>query len=126
MAAKRAELVLVCVVGLVLGACASKARIGFVPSGPSYQARQGSCDIEVFMESKPDRPYEELGTINYHDERHRTAAGGLNIETVLPEIRRRACEVGADALVNVHVTDERRLEWAMFHVSATAIRFRQR
>lgn len=127
MRTRSTEALIVCLLGTALCSCASRAKISFVPKGPaSYEARQDQCQIQMFRDSKPDRPYVEIGTLNYHDERHRTGADGLKLDVVLPEIRRRACAVGADALMNIHVTDEKRLEWAMFHVSATAVRFRDR
>jgi hypothetical protein len=127
MRMKSPQALVVCLLGTLLCSCGAKARISFVPKGAaSYEARQGPCGIQVFQDSKPDRPYVEIGTINYHHERHRTSAGALKLDTALPQIRRRACEIGADAIVNIRVTDEKRLEWAMFHVTATAVRFQEK
>lgn len=101
-----------------------KAKIGFSPKGSGkYPAKSADCEIQVFQDLKPDRPFAELGVINYHDEKHRTKAGNLKLEVALPLIKARACQAGADAIMNVHVTQVKHLEWAMFHVSATAIRF---
>jgi hypothetical protein len=38
-------------------------------------------------------------------------------------MKARVCQAGADALINIRVTEVRRLEFAMFNVSATAVRF---
>lgn len=124
MGTRSAHRLIVCVLATMMSSCATHARISFVPKGSAaYEPRQPSCDVQVFRDAKPDRPYVEIGTINYHDERHRTSAGGLTLDAALPEIRRQACAAGADAVVNLHVTDEKRLEWAMFHVTAIAVRF---
>lgn len=111
------------ILAVVLSACGGTPRISFVPSMPgAYPAKPPACDLEVFRDAKPDRPSTPVGVIHYHLERHRTSAGALTLETALPEIKARACGAGADALV-VRVTEERHLEWAMFHVAATALRF---
>ena len=41
----------------------------------------------------------------------------------MPKIKARACKAGADALIDVRVTEVRRLEFAMFNVRAVAVRF---
>jgi hypothetical protein len=47
----------------------------------------------------------------------------LKLEVVLPAIKARACKLGADGLMDIRVTEVRRLEFAMFNVRATVIRF---
>jgi hypothetical protein len=121
---RSAQALALCLLGTLCLSCGGRARISFTPKTPgSYQPRQEPCEIQVFQDSKPDRSYVELGTLNYHHERHRASAGQLSLDAALLLLKKRACEIGADAIVNVHVTDERRLEWAMFHVAATAARF---
>jgi len=101
------------------------ARVSFTPRDPQqYPAKDPACEIEV-MDTAPNRPFADLGTVNYHDERHRMSDGELTLETAMPEIKKLACLNGADAIMNVRVTEERRLEFAMFHVSARAIRYLQ-
>jgi hypothetical protein len=127
MRRRSAEVLALCLFGTLCWSCGGRAKISFTPKTPgSYQARQEPCDIEVFQDSKPDRSYVELGALNYHHERHRASAGQLTLDVALPQIKKRACEIGADAIVNVHVTEERRLEWALFHVAATAVRFERK
>jgi hypothetical protein len=41
------------------------------------------------------------------------------------KIKARACKIGGDALIGIRVTEVRRLEFAMFNVSATVVRFAQ-
>ncbi len=101
----------------------AKGKIAFTPKGDGRnQSRPASCEVQVFQGSRPDTPFVELGTIDYHDERHRSRAGSLNLEAVLPTLKARACQAGAEALVDVKVTEVRRLEFAMFHVRATVVR----
>jgi hypothetical protein len=104
----------------------AKEKITFTPKETGHQqAKPASCEIRVFQDSKPDQPYVEVGTINFHDERHRSRAGSLKLDVVMPKIKASACKVGADALIDIRVTEVRRLEFAMFNVRATVVRFSQ-
>ena len=124
---RESRLVCMCAATIAIVACGGQARINFAPrAGATHQPKDTDCEIRVFTDGRPDTPFVELGTINYHHERHRASAENLRLEVALPEMKRRACAAGADALVDVRVTDEKRLEWAMFHVAATAIRFEKR
>src|SRR4051794_38889150 len=87
-----------------------------------YPPRSDNCAIATFQESeaRPDHSYAEIAIINYHDERHRSKDGSLKLSVVLPVLKTRACRLGADALIDIRVTEVRRLEFAMFNVRATA------
>lgn len=121
----RVQLFILCVGGVLFSAPShAKEKITFTPKGDvRYQPKPASCQIQVFQDSKPEQAYGELGIINYHDERHRSKAGSLKLEVVMPKIKAHACKVGADALIDIRVTEVRRLEFAMFNVRATAVRF---
>jgi hypothetical protein len=102
----------------------AKEKLTFTPKETAqYQRKPESCEIRVFKDSKPDQPYVDLGVINYHDERHRSRAGSLTLDAVMPKIKASACKIGADALTDIRVTEVRRLEFAMFNVRATVVRF---
>ena len=127
MAKQRTQLFFVCIC-LVLfssGPAYAKEKITFTPKEGSgqHEAKPESCEIQVFKDSKPDQEYVELGIINYHDERHRAASGSLKLDVALPKIKALACKVGGDALIDVRVTEVRRLEFAMFNVRATVVKF---
>jgi hypothetical protein len=103
-----------------------KEKVTFTPKETvQYQGKPESCEIRVFKDSKPDQPHVDLGIINYHDERHRSQAGSMTLDAVMPKIKARACKLGADALTDIRVTEVRRLEFAMFNVRATVVRFAQ-
>ena len=102
----------------------AKEKITFTTKEPrQHQSKPASCEIQVFQDSKPDQPYVEIGIVNYHDERHRSKAGSLKLEVAMPKIKASVCKVGADALVDIRVTEVRRLEFAMFNVRGIAVRF---
>lgn len=116
-----------CATVMAAGAAAAKEKITFIPKQGHHPqpAKPESCEISVFAEGKPDRPFIDLGVVNYHDERHRAKDGSLTLEVAMPKIKARACRAGADALIEIRVTEVRRLEFAMFNVRAVAIRFTQ-
>jgi hypothetical protein len=89
-------------------------------------SKPANCEIQEIQDptATPTRPYVEFAIINYHDERHRSKDGALKLHVVMPKIKARACNLGADALVNIRVTEIRRLEFVMYNVRATALRFR--
>jgi hypothetical protein len=113
-----------CATVIAAGPGAAKEKITFTPrQGPAQPGKPESCELQVFAEGKPDRPFIDLGVVNYHDERHRTKDGSLKLDVAMPKIKARACRAGADALIDIRVTEVRRLEFAMFNVRAVAIRF---
>lgn len=118
-----------CTLLVALDPSYAKEKITYTSRGSEkYEAKPESCDIKVFnadKDDKPDQAYGEIGIINYHDERHRTADGALKLDVALPKIKAFACKVGGDALIDIRVTEVRRLEFAMFNVRATVIRFKQ-
>ncbi|HYR86522.1 MAG TPA: hypothetical protein VE422_20710 [Terriglobia bacterium] len=102
---------------------AASPKITFTPSrGPGARAKNPSCAIELFEDTEPSQKFVQLGFINYHDEWHRTSSG-TKFEKALPLIQKRACEAGADAIMNVQVREEKRFEFAFINVRVTAIRF---
>jgi hypothetical protein len=90
--------------------------------GPRLAARPSGCEIQVFQETKPDQSYVDVGVLNFHDERHRTNDGGLKLEVAIAKMKAYACKTGADAIIDIKVTEVRRLEFAMFNVRGTLVR----
>ena len=127
MSNQPAQLFLVCACALLLFAphpAYGKEKITVtLKETDRRQPKPESCEIQVFKDAKPDRAYVDVGVINYHDERHRSNAGSLKLEVVMPKIKASACKLGADALIDIRVTEVRRLEFALFNVRATVVRF---
>jgi hypothetical protein len=127
MSKPRVHLVVLCIC-LVLFSSAqaqAKEKITLMPKSgvAQYPAKPSSCEIQVFNDSKPHQEYVELAVINYHDERHRLNSGSLKLEVAMPKIKALACKIGGDALISIRVTEVRRLEFAMFNIRATVVRF---
>jgi hypothetical protein len=126
MTTHQAQVLFLCVCSVLSSSRSgyAKEKLTFTPKkAGQYQARPESCEIQVFQDSKPDQAYDDLGIINYHDERHQMNAGSLKLEVVMPKIKASACKAGADALIDIRVTEVKRLEFVMFNVRATAVRF---
>ncbi len=126
MAKQRAQMFLLCICAVLFATRPghTKEKITYTPTGSAkHEAKPASCEIQVFQDSKPEQAYDELGIINYHDERHRANDGALKLEVAMPKIKAYACKVGGDALIDIRVTEVRRLEFAMFNVRATVVRF---
>jgi hypothetical protein len=117
MAKPRAQVFVLCICSVLFS-----SRPGYAKEKITFTPKE-SGQRQVFKDSKPDQAYVDLGIINYHDERHRSKAGSLKLEAVMPKIKARACKVGADALIDIRVTEVRRLEFAMFNVRATVVLF---
>jgi hypothetical protein len=121
MAKQKAQVFLLCICCVLCSSSQSdaKEKIKFTPKKEAGQqeAKPASCEIQVFKDSKPDQEHVDLGIINYHDERHRSNAGALKLEVAMPKIKALACKVGGDALIDIRVTEVRRLEFAMFNRS---------
>ena len=127
MTKTRVNLVFLCICLVLLSPVRgyAKEKITVIPRKGvnQYEAKPASCEIQVFNDSKPDQEYVELAVINYHNEKHRLNSGSLKLEVAIPKIKAAACKIGGDALIDIRVTEVRRLEFAMFNVRATVIRF---
>lgn len=123
-------LLLLCMAGMLLVTEPGYARERITVTrkdGHNYPPKADTCEIGVFQEpgTKPDTSHAEIAVINYHDERHRSKDGSLKLFVALPILKTRACRLGADALVDIRVTEVRRLEFVMFNVRATAVRLEE-
>jgi GTP cyclohydrolase III len=127
MTKQRAQMVFLCICSVLFSSspCHAKEKITFTPKEGSarHEAKTESCEIQVFKDAKPDQEYVDLGIINYHEERHRANSGALKLDVAMPKIKALACKVGGDALIDIRVTEVRRLEFAMFNVRATVVKF---
>ena len=127
MAKKTAQMIFLCIC-LVLflshpGYGKEKITYTAKPGSAQGEPKPESCEIQVFKDSKPEQEHVELGIINYHEERHRANSGPLKLDVAMPKIKAFACKVGGDALIDIRVTEVRRLEFAMFNVRATVVKF---
>ena len=108
---------------LLLTYCSSQSKYTMLV--PTHVSKPADCVIEVFRGADPGRAFTKISRIDVHIER--TYYIRSNFEDVLPELKKQACESGADAIIdiqerssNINVS-----ETNIYHVTATGIRYDQ-
>ena len=66
-------------------------------SATAYQSKAQDCDIQILTQMPTDRKYEELAILNSVTDQGTFTHKDLN--SMLPFIKAKACELGADAIV---------------------------
>jgi hypothetical protein len=79
----------------LLAGCAGGLR--YTATGPTYPPRGTAGDVKLFDRVEPPEPYERLGQLTWEYRRSKFTPPRLT--EVLPELRRKAWEVGGDALI---------------------------
>ena len=77
-----------------VAAVAGCASAKFIPTREAFQAKPENCAMEIFSSRVPDRAYEEIGIIE-----GKGMLGAESLEDVLPEMIKKACLAGGDALI---------------------------
>ena len=92
--------------------------------GPPRPPRDKDCNIE-FMDSKgTERPHDVLGTIEVYVRRNKITMGReATYEEAIPEFRKQACKLGADAVVVLRQTVSHSGEFRLLYVKGEAIGF---
>jgi hypothetical protein len=106
---------------VLLASCATTTRVERLSS--SYPARESGCEVAFFQGAKPDAPYEAIGKIESHIARNfflggKPQLGGEGNE----ELRRKACDLGGDAVIVDDFVETSASEMAHLHIWATVIR----
>jgi hypothetical protein len=90
----------------------------FIKTGKLINAKSNDCYIEVFNSKIPERKYEELGILesegNY---------GYDNLEDVLPELKKKACSNGGDAIIIKNIQKYFEDSNEKIYVTATVIKW---
>jgi hypothetical protein len=83
------------------------------------------CTVEVFLDP-PARPYEKVTDIDVYVRRNKITGGQRAVyEEAVPELKKRGCEAGADAVLVKNQTVSQSGEWKLLYVGAVAIRYSQ-
>ena len=104
--------------------------ISLVACGPAGRAtpvagiraapRESSCAIQ-FLERAPAHPFTRLGSVGAHQRSGYFAP--VSRDSLREELRARACSLGAEAVIELVETENRRFEWTELDLHGTAIRF---
>ena len=106
---------------LLLAGCEGLAGGSEVTSAVSaaFPPKPDDCPIVVFRSGEPGGAYQVVARLTARIEGPPAPGGDVN--SVLPELKKRACRLGADAIAGLGVQRNPRQPLAL--VSATAIRF---
>lgn len=103
-----------------LGGCAATTG-NYRPVGKHYPPRPADCDVQIFKNLAPTRPYVAISRLNVHLEK--TFFVPSDFASAKHELKRQACLSGADAIIGIEEQNSSYLETRIYNVSATGIRF---
>lgn len=105
---------------LGLGGCTATTG-NYRPLADRYPARPENCDLVVFKDGAPGRPYAAISRLNVHLEK--TFFVPSDFSSASGELKRQACLSGADAVIDIEEKHSSYLETRIYNLSATGIRF---
>jgi hypothetical protein len=113
---------IVCVVFLASSLSGCMATTGNYRSLTEHNtARPADCDIAVFKDQPPTRPYVAISQLNVHLEK--TFFIPSDFSSARSELKKQACLSGADGVMNIDEKNSSYLETRIYNLSATGIRF---
>lgn len=93
------------------------------PVAVPLAVRSSACDIEILLD-KPSRAFEKITDIDVYVRRNKITGGQRAVyEEAVPELKKRGCEAGADAVLVKNQTVSQSGEWKLLYVGAVAIRY---
>ncbi len=93
----------------------------FRPLNERSPARPPDCDVAVFKDQPPARPYTAISQLNVHLEK--TFFVPSDFLSARGELKKQACLSGADAVIDIEEKHSSYLETRIYNLSATGIRF---
>ncbi len=113
------------VVFLASGLCGCMATTGnYRPLNQGSSARPPDCDVEVFKDQHPAKPYVAISQLNVHLEK--TFFAPSDFASAKGELRKQACLSGADGVIEIEEKNSSYLETRIYNLSATGIKFLDR
>jgi len=109
-----------CIIGVSVTSCGPTGRASPLP-GVQAQSQQSVCAVQLFQGQIPSRTFTRLGSVGAHNRSGYFTS--VSKESLYDEIRKQACSLGADGIIEIVETENRRFEWNELDVSGTAIRF---
>ena len=87
----------------------------------SLVANQSRCEVEIIRNSLPQRDFVKLDRLDVHIEK--TFFAGSDFSDAVEELKNKACEKKADAIIDIEERSSIYLETRIYHVTATAIKY---
>jgi hypothetical protein len=115
-----------CVVFLAFALTGCMATTGnYRPLGSTtYPPRAANCDLTIFKDAPPNRPYESISQLDVHLEK--TFFLPSDYDSAIGDLKRQACRSGADGIVDIKEEHSSYLETKIYNLSGTGIRFSDR
>lgn len=90
---------------------------------PYHESKPPDCLIEVYQTGVPSKAYVRISRLDVHIER--TYYARSSFQDALPELKRKACESGADAVIEIQERSANinLSETNMYHVTATGVKY---
>src|SRR5690242_6097235 len=92
----------------VLAGCSTTGRADALP-GVQLSPQPGGCQVQMFEDKVPPRLFTRVGSVGAHS--RAGYFGTVSKESVYQEIQAQACRLGADGIIEIVTTENRRFEW---------------
>jgi hypothetical protein len=86
-----------------------------------YPQRPANCQIDIFKNQPPARPYIAISRLNVHLEK--TFFVPSDFASARSELQRQACLSGADGVIDLEERNSSYLETRIYNLSATGIHY---
>lgn len=111
-----------CAIFLASGLSGCATTIGnYRPLNGHYPQRSADCQVDIFKNQPPARPYVAISRLNVHLEK--TFFVPSDFASARGELQRQACLSGADGVVDIEETNSSYLETRIYNLSATGIHY---
>ena len=112
---------MVFIFALLTSGCSAQSRHTMLVH--DHAPKRPDCQIEIFRNEHPARPFERISRLDVHIER--TYYVRSRFKDALPALQKEACVSGADAIIDVQERSStfNMSESNIYHVTATGIRF---
>lgn len=94
------------------------------PLNGYYPARPAGCQVDIFRDQPPARPYVAISRLNVHLEK--TFFMPSDFASARSELQRQACLSGADGVIDIEEKNSSYLETRIYNLSATGIHYRDK
>lgn len=92
--------------------------------GSKHAEKPAGCPIEIFKDKKPENPNQLVARIDTYVRRNKITQGREAIfEEAVPELKKRACKAGADAVIVLRQALSSAGEFKILYIKSEAILF---
>jgi hypothetical protein len=92
--------------------------------GSKRPEKPAGCQVEIFKDKKPENPYQVVARIDTYVRRNKITQGReAAYEEAVPELKKRACKAGADAVIVLRQAVSSSGEFKILYLKSEAILF---